>query len=709
MDPEKLMVVLGVAVLFTCCGALVTYRRCDGLDQLERFALRFTAGAALCSVGVILFFEVIRLPVHPATLVVIGIVGLLLLIAERRGCSSERIVTPGSTTMTVSLLAAGTFAATLAGALRHVGFAGRDPWHHALGTAWLMESGQLRQPFADWPLLHYVDGYPPGFEILLSVVCTLSGGSIEQPLKATSALIASVSVLTVYFLAKRVTESTSCGVVASLLYAVSPGALGRHVWGHSLAVVLILTALACAVELRRSARLLPAAALCFGAALLAAPSQGAKGLALGVLTTAVAWRADRRWGQRVTVAMLSACVVASVWFVPLLARTGLEPTKVFSSMDNPELRRTNLRWQGGERDSSGLAAALRGSEHRRYGIDDVLFFRPHVSVQPMFGPKRLNFIVAEGVGVPVLALTLFAFLFKPTGAQRESLVQNRTLTGVWLAFLALGAAGASIGISFYVWRFWLLIAPLTSVAAAIGVLGLSANSGRVSGGAAAGVVATALGAAQFTLALITDTMAGLWRFWLLNPGFGLVTVAAAVWGVRLLIRSRDTSARLAAVLVLLHVAIASNARLRFLTVQVEPTIFRDTVEARGYVALPEVTPKGAKVFPLSGGSRCAAIVALDRSCTPWDPRWHTIQRRLAEQPCSANAAAFFEELRDIGVEYVVLDPSYRLLLDAECKDPTLFKSRIVGLLESPDTSLVVSIPSAEQPSDSRVVIVRISS
>jgi hypothetical protein len=604
------------------------------------------------------------------------------------------------------LLSAGTFAATLWGALRYPGFGGRDPWHHALGTAWLLEGGNLRQPFADWPLIHYVDGYPPAFEIVLTLAAAPFGGDIAHPLKAVAALFGAASVLSVYFLGRRVIGCSSGGVLAAVLYAVAPGALGRHVWGHSPAVVLILTGLACTLELRRSRHLLPAAAVCFGGALLAAPSQGVKGLALAVLTAAVAWISNRQWGRRITLAITGAVVVASVWFVPLLVRTGIEPTAVFNSMDNPEFRRIGLRWRHDDGDLGGWTNAVRGSENRRYDLDDIVFFRPHVVVQPLFGPKRINFIVPEGLGAPVLALTLIGLFFAAKSDDETPGIPRRTIVGAWLLFTVLGVAGASTGLNFYTWRFWMLIVPIASVAAALGVVRLGERQEASRGLFVAAVVAVALGSAQLVLALITDTAAGLWRFWLLNPLFALVAGAAVAWGGGTFLHSRGAAARLAAVVVLLDVAIASPARLRAVTFQVESRVFLNAVEADGYAALLDVTPKGAGVFPLSGGGRCAGVVGLDRVCRPWDQGWHALERMLVEAPCEVSPGALVRDLRAAGAEYLVIDPSFRARLAREC--PDRFRSMIIDLIQSPGTSLVLSTPPADEPSDSRVVVLRIS-
>lgn len=698
----------GFVLLTLGCGTLMTFRRCDELDAIERLALRFGVGTALGPTVVILLYEVLRLRVHPLTVLVLGTVGLVLMVLDERR-RAERAATSTSATWVVGSLTAGTLAATLWGALRHPGFGGRDPWHHALGTAWLLAEGRLRQPFPDWPLIHYVDGYPPSFDITLALAAAPFKGDIVLPLKMAAAVFAAASVLAVYFLGRRLIGTSTGGTLAAVLYAVAPGALGRHVWGHSQAVVLIITGLACAVELQRSRRLLPAAAICFGGAVLAAPSQGVKGLALAVLTAAVALASNAGWGRRLLVALAAAVVVASAWFVPLLARTGLEPTSVFSSMDSPELRRTGARWSDDAPDLGGWANALRGSENRRYDLDDILFFRPHVAVQPLFGPKRINFIVPEGVGAPVLALALIGLLFASKSGDPSPATPRRALAGLWLLVTALGVAGASTGLNFYTWRFWMLIVPIASVAAAMGVIRLSEPDRPSISLVIAAAIATVLAVSQLILALITDAAAGLWRFWVLNPSFALVAGAGLVFAGLMLIHSRGATARLAALLVVLHIVIASPARLRAISFQVESNVFADRFETEGYLSIADVTPPGSTIFPLSGGSRCAAVVGINRVCRPWDPGWHELDRLLAERPCEVSPAALVPKIRSLGADYLVIDSSFRRRLEQQCGGSDRFRSTIVDLLNAPGTSLVLSHPPAEEPSHSRVVVLSLGS
>jgi hypothetical protein len=252
-----------------------------------------------------------------------------------------------------------------------------------------------------------------------------------------------------------------------------------------------------------------------------------------------------------------------------------------------------------------------------------------------------------------------------------------------------------------------LLVPIASVAASVGAIGLIGS--HVSRGARWAVGAAAvLGGAQLVLAVVTDTAAGIWRFWLLNPLFVVVAATAAAWAGRWLIRTTRPIPRLTAVVVLMHVLIAAPARLRALTVQVKSRVFAGPEEALGYLKIPEVTPKGASIFPLSGGDRYAALVGLDRVCRPWDRRWLEIEQELAANPCSVSPGDLVRRLRALDVDYVVVDPSFRRSQFLHCQDPRQFRATVVGLLRVPGTSLVLSVPPPGEPSDTRVVVLEIS-
>jgi asparagine N-glycosylation enzyme membrane subunit Stt3 len=81
-----------------------------------------------------------------------------------------------------------------------------------------------RQPLPEWPLIHYVDAYPPLFDFVLSFASAW-GGAVNAPIKAVSAVAAALAVPAFYFLVLRLLRRPRVAAVASALYAVLPGNL----------------------------------------------------------------------------------------------------------------------------------------------------------------------------------------------------------------------------------------------------------------------------------------------------------------------------------------------------------------------------------------------------------------------------------------------------------------------------------------------------
>jgi hypothetical protein len=701
------------AVLCVGAGTLVSYRLLAHAPVVERLAFRFILGLAAVPTVVIVLHEVFGLRYHPLTVVIVGTGGLVAAAIERRRAGPpadhDHPIRRLDSAIVLTIAAAAAVTAYV-GAIQYPTFDGRDPWGHALGIAFVEQTGSLRQADPTWPVIHYVDGYPPLYDILMAFPCEVAG-SINHPLKAANAVVVGLATLALWLAARRLTGNEDLAVLASLLYVALPGNLTRQAWGHGIAVVFFLAGVACMAELRRSWRWLLPGAFLFGGALLAAPTQGLKVGVLLASSAAVALTVQPSWAKRIALTGIAALLVAGFWFGPLVARVGVSPQRLLDNMDHPLLRRTQQRWAATADPDAGMAAALRGSQFRRYGLDDFLFFRPHLVLEPWRGTKIINSIVPEGLGVAV-TLLVAGFLLAALGRwpDRQAWSGWRRILAVWLVLVVLGLMGAATGLTFYVWRFWLLLCPLACLAAADALLVLR---DRAASSAIARVALWLVGvgaAVNVALAAITDVQSGAWRFWGFAPWFLLVPLAVGTWLVRAAKRWR-VAAGVAAVAVAAiagaHVAIAAPARVRALTVFVEPLVFADRVELEGYLRLFELTKPGDAVLPLSGGDRAEVVVGLDRVCRPWGRGEMALERSLASGRCPPPAKELVDRVAGLGYTYLVLDPSLRRDLDQHCPDLDAFRRLAVGLAEAPGVELVASVPDPQVPSTSRWVLYRL--
>jgi len=84
-----------------------------------------------------------------------------------------------------------------------------DPWDHAWAVDWIVKSGSFYEPLASHldattgqpdpiHVFHYLDAYPPGFDILLAVPAMVAKGSLAWVLKFYSVLLLSLGLLLAY-------------------------------------------------------------------------------------------------------------------------------------------------------------------------------------------------------------------------------------------------------------------------------------------------------------------------------------------------------------------------------------------------------------------------------------------------------------------------------------------------------------------------------
>ncbi|MEE4273601.1 MAG: hypothetical protein V2I67_18140 [Thermoanaerobaculales bacterium] len=640
-----LMVVVAAigAGSFVCVGA-------RSWSPGRRWQLRLLLGLGVLPLLPLLLHELFGTNVRVWLTLLMAAVGWAVAwVQERRWNKGEP--TDAAELPVMLVLAGGLFVGSLSGLLAQPGFEGLDPWRHAFSTAWLVDSGILRQPDAAFPLVHYVDAYPPLFDILLALPAALFGG-LPAAAKGVAALLVAVAPSAVLLLARALFDEPRRTVVAAVLYALLPSAVSRHLWAHSLAVILLLAGLAAVLELRRDRRWWPAVAVCFGGVMLAAPSQGLKAWCLLALSAVAVAFVDRRWLLRIAVASGAAAVLAAGWLLPAAQRFGYHPMNLVRQMQPPELRRPDhplTRLDDGR--EAPAPWIVKDQDH--FGWSDVFFFRPFEGLLERFGGKRVNLVVTAGLGLPLVVM-LAAGLLVGRGGPPEI---ERTLAIVWLAVAALFTFGAPLGLTLFPWRSWLLLAPFAAVVAADGVLRLTelANAWRYA--------AVAVAAAHGIAAVLFDVGSGLAQSQWLRPSW-LVVVVACCW---LMMRATGglSMHRRTVVCVLLscHLAVAGTVRAAGLYDPVPPRVFYDRAEHRGYLQLESQLSTGARVWPLSGGLRFDILVGLGFDCTPFRATELEMARRCSDG-VPLVAEEFVSWARDRGYEWLVLDPSFGELLRA---------------------------------------------
>jgi hypothetical protein len=605
---------------------------------LHRWLLRLVLGLGLLPLLLLLLFELCRLPARPFLAAVVGALGLVLAVAQERRWQTG--ADSNSSDLLLLVLAAGLFLAALGGLLGQPGFEGLDPWRHAFGAGWVAEAGILRQPDPGFPLIHYVDAYPPLFDTLLALPVGLLG--VTGPaVKGAAALLVGIAPLAVWLLARAVWGDGRRALAAAVIYALLPSAVPRHLWGHSLAVVMIIVGLAAAVELRRHRRWGVVLAVAFGSALLAAPSQGLKGLSLLLATIVLAALSERRWLLRLLAAAVLAGALAGVWLLPAGLRYGFDPLQLTRQMQPPELRRSDDPLTALAPDEQAPLPWV-AKEHDRIGIREALLLRPHRFLTRLGDDMRFSLIIPAGLGLPLLSLCILGLI----PHRRGSPCLARRAAVAWVIPAALLTFGAPLGIVFFAWRSWLLLAVCVALLAADGVMRLATVTPLWR------TVVLLLAGIHVVLAITFDIGSGLLPSQLGQPAWLAVVVVTLLLAFRLAARRYAV-----ACLICAHLLVVAPVRGAALLDPMQPRVFYDRVEHQSYLELAATLPRGARVWPLSGGLRFDIVNGLDLSCTPYREEELAMARQCTrgEPP---PVGELIDWLHGAGYRWLVLDPSF---------------------------------------------------
>jgi hypothetical protein len=635
----------------------------------HRWLLRLLLGLGLLPLLLILLFEVCRLPARPLVAAIVGAMGLMLAFVQERRWQGRAEMT--ATDMLLPVLAAGLFLVALRGLLGQPGFEGLDPWRHAFGAAWVADTGLLRQPDPGFPLIHYVDAYPPLFDSLLALPVGLLG--VTGPaVKGVAAMLVGIAPLAVWLLARALWDDKQRAGAAALIYALLPSAVPRHLWGHSLAVIMIIVGLAAAFELRRDRRWRMAVAVAFGCALLAAPSQGLKGLTLLLATIVLAGISERRWLVRLLAGSAAAGLVAGLWLLPAGLRYGFDPLQLTRQMQPPELRRSDDPLTALASDEKAPLPWV-AKEHDRIGVREAVLLRPHRFLTRLGDNMRFSLIIPTGLGLPLLALVVLGLVPQRRGPP----CLGRRAAAAWLIPAALLTFGVPLGIVFFAWRSWLLLAVCVALLAADGAMRLTTI------GPIWRLAVLILAGLHVALAMTFDIGTGLLLSQLAQPAWLAVVGSALILTFRLSARQYVVAS-----IVCAHLLVVAPVRGAALLDPIPPRVFFDRIEHKSYIELAATLPRGARVWPLSGGLRFDIINGLDLSCTPYLKDELVMARK-----CTRGELPQVEELiawlQRTGYQWLVLDPSFDEL-QRKLGEPNAFDNLRQALTAHPDLDPVAT-------------------
>ena len=137
------------------------------------------------------------------------------------------------------------FAITLymytAGAFAYPYLEDDDSWSHALSIKYVSIEKTV---FAVQPIFHYIDPYPPAYDMLMGVVHQ-TNDSVYWTLKFFNALIISLSIIFFYFFAREFTNSSKKALFSTFALFAIPAFLSHFIWALALTVPLYFVSFYC--------------------------------------------------------------------------------------------------------------------------------------------------------------------------------------------------------------------------------------------------------------------------------------------------------------------------------------------------------------------------------------------------------------------------------------------------------------------------------
>ncbi len=670
---------------------------------VERLALRLTAGLFAIPFVSIFLFECFGVRASWIHGILLGLVGLLYLGWKTwgPGPSKEKSDAPDPATHPfkfapelVFVLGVATLLTCFIKYVESPYLEGRDPWEHVLGVRYLMDTGLLRQSLPEFPLIQYIDAYPPLYDLLLLLPASFCGLPALAA-KAMNSLIVGLALPVFFLFALKLFGDTKRALAAVLLYAVLPGNLMRYIWGHSVALLFLFAGLYCVLRIKESWRWGIPGASFFCGILLAAPSAGIKAGGLLMLTAAVLLVLKRAWGIRVVAMGALALALSMTWYLPVFSRYGINPKKLTAAMGQLPKRRSDQRQRAkaaskaapkaipkveakaarpssredaleGYHAMAGKEGFWSGSEARRYSLWDFAFFRPYDYYLGVKKRRPLIMVAPHGLGVPVLILVvIFMGLLGIRVVRRLSPDPNHLLLMLWILFALVGVLGMHLGLVFFVWRFWMLLCPFAVLGAADALATLVENREGSTGKHFLLWSVYALTALAALGGLFFDFFKEPQPWFAFDEGYPFIFVMTlpVLWYMSAIKKVPNGTVlewKWMAGIIGLHLLLAGPYRIHRLLQIVPDRIYGiPELEAPGYMNAYYKTEPNAKIWSMGGHFSLSAVVGLDRQFPLYDPEALGFSQQMLHDPDSVPPGALLDWLTQREYRYLIVDPAFQ--------------------------------------------------
>ena len=440
---ELFSIVFFLVVLYGF-GSSVSFIAKESDDFLERNLMRLGIG-----LGVMLLFgfllNVLKIPLDWRIFLGLGI--LILIAKSYFDYRKNKTIIPKFNLNFYSILMLILFAITLYmyvhGAFAYPYLEDDDSWSHAMSVKYV--SVEKTVFTGKEVLFHYIDPYPPAYDMLLGIVHQ-TNDSVYWTLKFFNALIISLSIIFFYYFVKVFSNSSKKAFFSTLALFAIPAYLSHFIWAIALTMPLFFVAFYCTEKIRDDRNWWIITALVIMPTVTSSPTHSAYFGLFFVVYFAARLIAERRFLIYEFLAGLSGVVLAFVlWWAPTIIEHGFY--KVIQTI-NP-------------RASAGILNVI-GTGDRVYSVPDFLC---GPSSDCYNGVNMINNPIGIGIVVSILALIGFIYLIFNFGEAFRQKNYYVFVSILWFVLALYAVNSAKMPVKISPFRAWMLFAVAAAITA----------------------------------------------------------------------------------------------------------------------------------------------------------------------------------------------------------------------------------------------------
>ncbi len=480
-------------------------------NYYERNAMRIAFGLAGFLV-LSLLLNLIHIPLDWRIFMLLAIAGPIYGIVTGKlklALPSIKLTKANLAFFVVLLLFSFTLFMYASGAYKYPYLEDSDPVSHALGIKWLATEKSIHGQEA-LSMISYIDPYPPGFDIFMSVLYQTSHDMFFT-LKFFNSLIISLGIIFFYFMAKRFTGDYRKALFSTMVLTAIPCYLSHFIWAHGLVVTLFFPLIYSLEMSLENKRWWIAIVVVFAAILFVQPSQPIKLAVMAGIYILIRMISTRKIQKELWYGVIVGGIISLIWW-------GTKAAGMVGSLISTREEKGQIAAEA----SGGLFSSLQkafppdgGTASRVYNFNDffyakmqnminnpvgvgvvlylllfvsliIIYWKAYKILKGMRNPNMLLYGVHAIAGIPLillgirylsliitpvftslyydlaalglLSISLLAITIAAPARMKKMTWTTITLSWLTFTFLGINSITFSLPVGLIAFRFWMLYA-----------------------------------------------------------------------------------------------------------------------------------------------------------------------------------------------------------------------------------------------------------